>query len=177
MYCSACGQLLEPNQPVCRRCGKPAAGVPAPLQAPPFRTGCIRVHKHLQTLGVLWIVYAGWSVLQVIVAATILTGMSGMFGNHWGMNPGLFWDRFPFFNAPWLVTVITVLTVARAILSAATGVCLLMKVRSGRILAIVAAVLTVIKPILGTALAIYTFWVLAPRNSAVEYEEISLAAQ
>ena len=39
-------------------------------------------------------------------------------------------------------------------------------------LAIVCAFLTLIRPFLGTALAIYTLWVLLPSASGQEYEQL-----
>lgn len=136
-----------------------------------------RVARNLQTVGTLWLVYAGWCLLQVLVAATILTGMSGMFGMHWRIDPEVLWSHFPFFNTPWVVTLITVTVVGRVILSAATGVGLLMRAPWGRTLGLVASFLTIFKPLFGMLLAIYTLWVLLPRASRQEYDEISLAAQ
>jgi len=176
MYCSGCGQLLGPNEAVCRRCGKPLVAAPvAPVPARTYLRGYdFRVQRNLHTLGVLWIVYACWSVLQVIVAATVLSSMTGMFGDGWGMNRGIFWERFPFYNAAWLVPLIVTATIVRTILSIATGLSLLRRAPWGRTLAIVAAILTLIKPVLGTILAIYTLWVMAPRSSGQEYERISV---
>lgn len=45
-----------------------------------------------------------------------------------------------------------------------------------RVLAIVAAILSLIRPITGTALGIYTLWVLASSASRVEYEAIAAGA-
>jgi hypothetical protein len=43
----------------------------------------------------------------------------------------------------------------------------------GRVLAIVVAILSLIKIPFGTALGIYTLWVLLPSASAIEYEAIA----
>ncbi len=179
MFCSGCGQLLDPNQAVCAGCGKPVTAMPAarPAAGLPglLPTQSVRVRQNVQTLGVLWIVYACWHVLQVVLAATVLTGMSGLLGNRFGMDPFVFWQRFPFYNAPWLVPLITSLMIGRAILSAAAGLALFRRARWGRTLALVVAFLTLIKPVLGTILAIYTLWVLLPGYSRQEYEAISQA--
>lgn len=176
MYCSGCGQLLDTDQQVCGKCGKPvnasvAAASPTGPR-PPYPTGD-RVHRHIRTLGYVWIAYACWSLLQVAVAATFLTGMLGIFGNHF-ISPMTFWSRFPFYNAPWLVTLITVVTVGRAILSGATGVALLSRSPWARTLALVASFFTIFKPLIGTGVAIYTLWVLMPAASRAEYEALSL---
>ncbi|HEY0794955.1 MAG TPA: hypothetical protein VGD64_04165 [Acidisarcina sp.] len=180
MYCAGCGQLLATNQQACGKCGKPVnAAAPVSSGSPsypvPYPIGA-RVQRHIQSLGYVWIAYACWSFLQVAVAATFFTGMSGMFGSRF-INPMMFWSHFPFYNAPWLVPLITIVTVGRAILSGATGVGLLTKAPWGRTLALVAAFLTVLKPITGTAVAVYTFWVLMPAPSRAEYEAISLPTQ
>lgn len=90
----------------------------------------------------------------------------------WG-HMGPFGSEFPFGHVPWLIPFITLMLVARSILGIVTGIGLLHRERWGRILAIVAGVLVLLKPVLGTALGIYTLWVLVPSDSAREYEEIS----
>ncbi|HWG19276.1 MAG TPA: hypothetical protein VG225_02020 [Terracidiphilus sp.] len=74
---------------------------------------------------------------------------------------------------PWLIPVITVVLISRAILSLVAGLALVKRAPWARIFAIVAAFLTIIKPITGTALAIYTLWVLMPSASAREYDQIA----
>jgi len=54
-----------------------------------------------------------------------------------------------------------------------TGFALLTRQPWGRTLAIVAGILTLIRLPVGTALGIYTLWVLAPAASGAEYEEIA----
>jgi hypothetical protein len=78
--------------------------------------------------------------------------------------------------APWmggLATLIVVLTSIGALLSLATGISLLMRKSWGRVLAIVVAILSLIKIPFGTALGIYTLWVMLPSASAIEYDAIA----
>lgn len=166
MYCTACGQELVPGAVVCPRCGRPAGVAPIPVLYN-------RVHRHLQPLWVLWLVFAGWTVLQGLIAVMILSGVS----THWvwgwhGHGEMMIW---PFMNGhvPWLVPVIVVVLGLRVILSAATAIALMQRKPWARVLAIVVAVLTLIKPITGTLLAIYTLWVLAPRLSGMEWEQMT----
>ncbi len=79
----------------------------------------------------------------------------------------------PFHPGGWLLELITVMVLARAILSLAVGITILTRQPWGRIFAIIIAVLTLIKPILGTVLAIYTLWVLLSRNAEQDYAEIA----
>jgi len=66
-----------------------------------------------------------------------------------------------------------VLTSIGALLSLVTGISLLMRKSWGRVLAIVVAILSLIKIPFGTALGIYTLWVLMPSASAIEYDAIA----
>jgi hypothetical protein len=78
--------------------------------------------------------------------------------------------------APWmggLATLIVIWTSIGALLSLVTGISLLMRKSWGRVLAIVVAILSLIKIPFGTALGIYTLWVLLPSASAIEYEAIA----
>jgi len=62
------------------------------------------------------------------------------------------------------------------VLSLLTGYALLTRQPWGRVIAIVTSVLALFHPIMGTALGIYTLWVLAPAASGVEYEMLANAA-
>ncbi len=77
----------------------------------------------------------------------------------------------------WFVPFITAIVLVRATLSLVTGLALLRRAPWGRTLALVTAFLTLIKPITGTILAIYTLWALLPAYSGAEYEQISTAAE
>lgn len=128
-----------------------------------------RVHRHIQALSILWIAYAVWTIFRWLIALSVFGGFFGGYFGHWNHGP---WD-FPFGHVPWLVPVITVVLISRAILSAITGLALAARAPWARILAIIVAFLTIIKPITGTALAIYTLWVLLPGPSGQEYDQIA----
>ena len=176
MYCSGCGQPIEPGQQFCRNCGRAipqvspiGTGVPM-APRPWFYT---RVHRHIQSLSILWIAYGVWTIFQGVLAMSFFAGwFHGYFGH---MHHGPF-GEFPFGNMPWLGPVITIAVIGRAILCFATGFALHRRTSWARILALVAAFLTLIKPIAGTALAIYTLWVLLPSPSAQEYEQMAAAS-
>jgi hypothetical protein len=129
-----------------------------------------RVQSHVRTLGILWCVYGGYCIFAGIAAAVFLFGMS-----HSG-----FFDRFdPAHNFPFaqlapimggIAAMVLIMTVAGAALAFLTGFALLNRKSWGRALAIVAAVLSLIKLPLGTGLGTYTLWVLAPGRSGAEYE-------
>jgi zinc-ribbon domain len=169
MYCSGCGQLIPPGQQFCTNCGRPVVQVAPmpPAQPAYFYT---RVHRHIQALAILWIAYAAWTLLGWLLAMSVFSGFFHGYFGHWNHGP---WGEFPFGHMPWFVPLITVVLIGRAVLSLITGLALLNRSRWARILAIVAAFLTIIKPITGTALSIYTLWVLLPSASGQEYEQMS----
>ena len=167
MYCSGCGQLVPPGQQFCTNCGRPVVGQPS-VAAPPTPYFYTRVHRNIQALSILWIAYAAWTLLGWLLAMSIFHGMFVGYFGHWNHEP---WSG-PFNNIPWLIPVITIILIGRVILSVATGLALVNRSSWARILAIVAAFLTILKPFTGTALAIYTLWVLLPGASGQEYEQM-----
>ncbi len=171
MYCSRCGQAMD-AQPYCPSCGaptgiaSPVAGKP-PAPVSPLFTGS-RIAQHLRTLGILWIAFAIYSALRWLLILPFLRGWLGA-NPMWmhGSNP---WLYGPFHPGSGLLHFIAIMVFVRVILSLAVGIALLTRQPWGRVFAIVVAVLTLIKPLVGTVLAIYTLWVLLSRNAAQEYE-------
>jgi hypothetical protein len=167
MYCSACGQPLDASQTICRKCGRQVVPIASPASVPYFHT---RVHRHVHTVAILWIAYSFWMLLHWAIAVGFLAGVF----SHWG-RMGHGFDEpyiFPFMHATWLVPLITGVLVGRAILCVVTGISLLRRAPWARTLALVTAFLTLIRPLTGTALAIYTLWVLLPPASGQEYEQV-----
>ena len=150
----------------------PAYGVP-PVGYPPAYQP--RVASHLQTLGILWCVYGAYRALGGLVAAAVLMGLSipGAFGNWGGMHgsPFPFMPHLPFLGV--LGVIIAIVTFIFAALSFLVGFSLLNRKPWGRMLAVVVAILQLIRLPFGTALGIYTLWVLGSSASAAEYEAIA----
>lgn len=164
MYCSQCGQAIG-AQPQCPNCGAPtgvAGMVPLPVS---------RVAKHLQTLGILWTVFSVYSVLRWML---VLPFLHVFFGGRTPCMAGSdTWVYAPFHPGGWLLHFITIVVFGRALLSLAVGIALLTRQPWGRVFAIVIAILTLIKPFVGTALAIYTLWVLLARNADQDYQYLA----
>jgi hypothetical protein len=169
VFCSACGQPIDAYQPYCPRCGRQV--IPIPTATPP-PWAWTRVHRHVHTLGLLWIAYAVLTLLSWMVAVGVLSGFSHERGFPFGHGFDGFYS-FPMSHFPWLLPIITVVLAGRAVLCAVTGVALLRRASWARVLAIVTAFLTLIRPILGTALSVYTLWVLLPGASGQEYDQIA----
>lgn len=168
MYCSACGQPIDAYQPYCPRCGRQTTPIATATPPPWIWT---RVHRHVHTLGILWVAYAAWTVLHWMMVVPFLAGWF----HHWGMPMGHGLDglyAFPFTHMPWFIPMVTMILAGRAVLSVVTGIALLRRAPWARTLALVTAFLTLIRPLTGTALAVYTLWVLLPAASGQEYDHI-----
>jgi hypothetical protein len=143
-----------------------------PLSRPVFYS---RVQRHIQTVAVLWIVWAAWSVVGWLIALPFIAGAFGGWGvwGHGGHGFHTFgWGFGP--HLQWLPGVITAVVFGRALLAAVTGIGLLRRAAWARTLAIIVSFLTLIKPLTGTILAVYTLWVLLPSTSGQEYEQIAV---
>ncbi|HTU52009.1 MAG TPA: hypothetical protein VMF56_15565 [Acidobacteriaceae bacterium] len=129
-----------------------------------------RVARHVHTLGILWIVFAVYCVLRWLLFLPFLHMAVG--GGAW-MRGSDAWMMSPFHPGGWILRFITIIVFGRAILSLAVGIALLTRQSWGRIFAIIVAVLTLLKPILGTILAIYTLWVLLEKSADLNYAQLS----
>jgi hypothetical protein len=129
-----------------------------------------RVARHLQTLSILWIV---WSVLHVlgavvllILANTLFTPFGPFRGSH----------EVPRIVQPILTTVGIVLLV-QALAGIAAGWGLMDRQSWARVLAIVLGFVALPSFPLGTALGIYTIWVLLHSRGEEEYRQLVSARQ
>ena len=171
------------GQRFCNKCGQPVSVAPAPSPAvqpapPPPSTSQTsvpypsaeflrpsRVARHLSVLGILWIIYSG---LRVIPGLALL---------------GLYHTRFPFmltpmpspmrvFLAPVLGTLGFLIS-GMAILGVIAGAGLLSHSPWARVLAIVLGCISLIHLPFGTAIGIYTLWVLASGGAAEDYQSLA----
>ena len=180
MVCPACGASFDGIGNFCPHCGSRVApqdapppyaySAPAPVYAPPFATPMtMRVQRNLQLLGILWACFAVYRLISGLASLFFLKMMAhgGMFGHHFPFGP----DGVPWFAALVPFNLITTLALTGLTVLVAYG--LMQRRPWGRTLAIVMSILSMIKFPIGTALGIYTLWVLAPAVSALEYESIA----
>jgi hypothetical protein len=165
-FCSNCGAPVEPPPPVYNAPPPNAYGAPPPVvyQA--------RVAQHIQTLGILWCVYGAYRAAAGIFAVLFLMGVATpAFLGGMGSRGLPFLPFAPVMGG--LAAVAGVFILLSSCLAFATGYGLLTRKPWGRVLGIVAAVLSLIKIPIGTALGIYTLWVLAPAASGMEYDAMA----
>ena len=156
MFCDRCGAQVSGPANFCPACGRTFTGA-APL-GPVYR-----VTRHVRTVGILWMVWAGWRLLEAM-----MTSVFARFDWWWHM------DGLPFF-APHFFRMLGGFFLVTAVAGAAAGWGLMERRPWARTLAIVLAVIALFKFPFGTALGIYTLWVLAPAQSGAEYRSIQRA--
>jgi hypothetical protein len=170
MYCSGCGQVLAPGQEFCHQCGRPAA---APVATVPGGLA-FQLNSYagkVRTLSIVWLIYAALSLVTGICglafAGTFFTGHFGPWMNGpWGDSLPPQWF------GPAILRFVWVAIAVRAGLAAVAAWGLYEHAQWGRIVAIVAAVLCLLRFPLGTALGIWTLVVLLGYRNASLYEQL-----
>jgi len=153
MFCNRCGTQLQPDFLLCPRCGQHTLD---PI-GPPAQS---RLERHLHALGILWMVVGG---LFLIPAAGLMVFGQGirLVVHDQDAWPGFF-------------PVLVYIAGSSLLILAAGGVCvglgLMQRAPWARMAAIVLGVLALLHPPFGTALGIYTLWVLMGDSHGEEYQ-------
>lgn len=157
MFCDRCGANLQLQGPVsfCPHCGRQFGA------APPLPVGN-RVSGHLRNVAILWLVYSALRLLPGLVLNSF---------SHWGFP---FDGGAPFFVHGMLRAFGGIFLVT-GVIGVIAGWGLYERRSWARILAIVLAFLNLLHPPLGTAIGIYTLWVLLPAASEAEYQRMARA--
>ncbi|MGE5322133.1 MAG: zinc-ribbon domain-containing protein [Actinomycetota bacterium] len=158
MFCQNCGTEVRPGQSFCSGCSRPLSDYALAAQTS-------RLQRNLQLLGIFWIAYSAISVLGGVVLVIIANALFGPAG-HTGA---------PLFLQPMLTTV-GVFLIVKAALGIAAGWGLMQREHWARILAVVLGFLALIHIPLGTALGIYTLWVLLSPGADDEYRALAAHA-
>jgi hypothetical protein len=170
MFCSGCGQALVPGQPVCSQCGRPI-GPPVP-PVPNLQFQVANYAGRIRALSIVWFIFGGlYLVLGVIGLTFAHAFLSGPFGA-WSHGP---WSHGPFppeMLGPAILRFAWVLVVLRSGLALAAGWGLMERTQWGRIVAIAAAFLCLIKVPIGTALGIWTLVTLLGYRNTTLYDQL-----
>ncbi len=178
MFCNNCGIEITPGQNFCSNCGKQlVAGVGPPAPEPPIppRTAPLppvqsRIEKHTKILGIVWLAV---SVFGLIPSFWFFFG-SGMAMHFIPMH--LQWG-FPLRAFLWPIAgAIGMFLLASAVLGLLAGWGLLNYRPWARVLALILGVISLIHLPFGTALGIYTLWVLLPAESERDYKRLARTA-
>ncbi len=160
MFCDRCGTQLQPGHNLCPKCGK----VIGETLSFPAES---RLGRHLHTLGILWIVVGAFWLIPSIVLMTLASVV------HIAI-PGT--EAVARMVGPLVMFVLG----ATFLVVGAGGICvgwgLLQRQPWARTVAIVLGILALFHPPFGTALGIYTLWVLLAAESRGEYDHLARAA-
>jgi hypothetical protein len=154
MFCDGCGTTVQPGQSFCSGCGKQIVGSLTMMQQVPGR-----VQRHLHLLAIFWFAISAFNamtgVILYILANTLLApgGAAGA----------------PLFLRP-LLSVVAIIILGGAALGFSAGWGLMHREPWARVLTLVLAFLVLFINIpVGTAVGVYTMWVLLPGESEQEY--------
>jgi zinc-ribbon domain len=157
MFCDRCGAPIQPSQEFCSSCGKHIA---ASLAVMPQRRG--RVQEHLNLLGILWLAFSAFNA----IGGVLILSANALFFYRANMPP--------FFHP--LFTGIGWFVLLKAGVGLAAGFGLMQHEVWARTLALILGFIVLFTNIpFGTALGVYTMWILLPGESKQEYEALASA--
>jgi hypothetical protein len=157
MYCVGCGTAQQPGQTFCAGCGRPTGNVTLmPVHS--------RLAGHMRLLAILWFAISAFRLLPGIVLLT-------MFGPDGRFLPA---EVPGFVNG--ILQMVGYLFIGGAVAGLLAGWGLLDRQPWARMLAIALGCFSFLDIPFGTALGIYTMWVLLPAQSEEEFRHISNAA-
>ena len=166
MFCDGCGTELQSGQAFCSKCGKQIVG-----SVPAVRSPAGRVQQHVHLLGILWL---AMSALNAVGGLILLILGNVLFAHLHEMK-----DVPPdvptgFLTA--LFSTLGIIVLAKAAVGFFAGWGLMQRETWARVVALVLAFISLFNIPFGTAIGVYTMWVLLPGQSQQEYEAM-VAAQ
>jgi len=157
MFCDKCGAPAQAGQRFCSRCGKEFAGaIGFPRRS--------RVGEHIRLLGIFWLAMSALNAVGAVVLYVLANTLFVRLPELSGEPAATAWLR-PF------MTVIATLILIKSAAGFFAGWGLLQREGWARVLTIVLAFFALINIPFGTALGIYSLWVLLPAGADEEYEE------
>lgn len=163
MFCDGCGTAVQPGQGFCSRCGKQIVG---PVIAAAPRPG--RVQGHLQLLGILWLAISAFNTIGGVVVYVLA---NTLFAHMHDLGAP---EAPTAFLRP-LLSVIGIFILAKAACGFLAGWGLLHREPWARIVALILGFLSLFNVPFGTAVGVYTLWVLLPAQSQQEYDALVAA--
>ena len=174
MYCDKCGTQVSAGAQFCSACGKSLGGAaipPAPVVPPAYDRPTFdrRVQRHINVLASLWL--ASGILRFVEVGSILIAGQILPFLVGWGLG-GRF-TNWPFSFLPFGLYSIAGFLALFGLAHLALAWGLFQREPWARTFGIVLGFLGLLRPPFGTALGIYTIWVLLPQQSGQEYDQLS----
>jgi hypothetical protein len=158
MFCDRCGTRLADMASFCPSCGKSARVVPLmPAQS--------RIAGHVRLLGILWLALSAFRLLPGLFLVSMF--------RHGAI--GFLPPEVPFF-VHGILRAVGMGLLFGGVIGIIAGWGLLERQPWARMLSIVLGCFNLIDMPFGTALGVYTLWVLLPGKSEEEYKQIARAA-
>lgn len=150
MFCEKCGAVLHASVAFCPSCGKSVNEIPlVPARG--------RIAGHLRLLGILWLALSAFRLIPGIILIIIASMMT----------------QFLPLNVPGFVPMLIYILIAflwvNLLAGAIVGWGLITRESWARMAALVLGCLNLMDLFFGTALGVYTLWVLLPAKSEQEY--------
>ena len=165
MFCDGCGAAVQAGQAYCNKCGKQILGPVAVAQ--PYH-GRVQQHGHL--LGILWLAISAFNaiggVVLLILGTTFFPHLREL-------------DKVPsdvpvgFLSS--LFTTLGILILGKAACGFLAGWGLMKHESWARVVSLVLAFISLFNIPFGTAIGVYTMWVLLPGDSQREYDALVAA--
>jgi hypothetical protein len=177
MYCDGCGTPITSGAQFCAKCGKAIVGAAAPATGRGVGQAAGsggRMRRHLKTLATLWAINGILRLAEVcgmlVFGSTVFPFLRGWgrgvewpFGGRWGLD-------VPFLGGLFFVGIFLGLF---GVLHLVLAWGLFEREPWARMLGLVVAFLALLRFPLGTALGIYTLWVLLPEEPGAEYDRLA----
>jgi len=170
MFCSSCGQALAPGQAVCPQCGRPVAPPVPPVPNLEFQVQSYA--GKIRALSIVWFIYGGLSLVLGFVGLAFANAfLRGPFGP-WGHVPWAHGPWGPGMMGPAIIHFAWIMVVVRSGLALIAGWGLMGRTQWGRVVAIVAGFLSLLKFPIGTALGIWTLVTLLGYKNTTLYNQL-----
>ena len=161
MFCDGCGAAVQAGQAFCSRCGKQIVG-PVSVTSP----RASRVEEHVHLLGLLWLAFSAFNVIGGVVLYVIANTLFAHM-HEFGVPP----EAPTGFLRP-LLSVIAIFILAKAAGGFVAGWGLMQREAWARVVAVVLAFISLFNIPFGTAIGVYTMWVLLPSDAQRDYDAL-----
>jgi hypothetical protein len=160
MFCDGCGGAVQSGQAFCSSCGKQIVGPVLPIRVNS------RVQQNVHLLGILWLAMSAFNavggLILIVLANTLFLHLHEM-----GAPSNV---PTSFLSA--LFNTLGIVVLAKALCGFFAGWGLMQREPWARVVSLVLAFISLFNIPFGTAIGVYTMWVLLPGQSQHEYDTL-----